>query len=604
MKYHGWLRAGFFCLAWLSAGLTAAFPARAEPRHAIAMHGDPLYPAGFTHFSYANPKAPKGGAVRYAAIGSFDSINPFIVRGTPVTGLREHVFESLMARSYDEPFSLYGLIAETVETASDRSWVAFRLNKAARFSDGTPVTVDDVIFSMETLRDKGRPNHKYYYSKIARVERSDEQTVKFIFAPGGDREMPLIMGLMPILPKHYYAKVDFDKTTLEPPIGSGPYTVTEVDQGNRIVYQRNPDYWGRYLPVNAGQNNFDMITYDYYRDTQTSFEAFKAGLYDVRLEDDPTRWAVAYDFPALKDGRVVKKTFTTQTPAGMSAMVFNTRRPLFADKAVRQALGLLFDFEWVNKNLYYNAYTRTQSFFAGSELSSHGRPASPAEHQLLAPFAGAVLPDIMDHGWTAPVSDGTGQNRENRRAALALLQTAGWELRDGVLTNIQRGAPFGFEILVASPGDERLALNYAQNLERLGIKAKVRTVDSSQYQQRRQTFDFDMVFNNWFASLSPGNEQSFYWGSQAADTDGTRNYMGAKEPAIDALIGRLLEAKGREDFVAAARALDRVLLSGYYVIPLFYQPDQWLAVWNHVRWPEKISLYGFRTETWWIEPTN
>lgn len=584
--------------------LASIYGAAAEPRHGIAMHGETAYPPGFAHFSYVNPKAPKGGAVRFAAVGSFDSLNPLIVKGTPAVGIREHVFESLMARSYDEPFSLYGLLAETVEVPDDRSWVAFRLRSGARFSDGRRVTVDDVIFSMETLRDKGRPNHNYYYSKVAKIERPDERTVKFVFGPDGDREMPLIMGLMPILPKHHYANVDFDKTTLEPPVGSGPYTVADADPGARIVYRRNPDYWGRYLAVNAGRNNFDTLTYDYYRDANASFEAFKAGLYDVRPEDDPTRWSVAYDFPAMKDGRVRKAAFDKGTPSGMRALVFNTRRDLFADRRVRHALGLLLDFEWVNQHLYYGAYVRTQSFFDGSELSSHGRPADAREQALLAPFPDAVSPDIMAEGWVAPKGDASGRNRANRRKAVEFMAEAGWEVRHGAMVHARTEAPFTFEILAASPSDERLALNYARALGTVGIVAKVRTVDSSQYQQRRQTYDFDMIFNFWFASLSPGNEQSFYWGSAAADTDGTRNYMGAKNPAVDAMIAALLEARTREEFVAAVRALDRVLLSGHYVVPLFHQPDQWVAAWSRVRWPARTSLYGYRADTWWIEATN
>ena len=576
----------------------------AEPVHGIAMHGEPLLKPNFTHFPYADPKAPKGGILRHAAIGSFDSLNLYIVRGTPAAGLRAHVFESLMARAYNEPFALYGLLAEAIETPDDRSWVAFTLRDSARFSDGKPVTVDDVVFSMETLRDKGRPNLKYYYSKIERVERPGPRTVKFIFKPGSDREIALIMGLMPILPSHHYLKETYDKTSLQKPLGSGPYVVDEVNPGARITYRRNPDYWGRYLPVNAGLNNFDAITYDYYRDTNSAFEAFKAGLYDIRPEDDPTRWTVSYDFPAIKQGDARQVSFEKKTPSGMRAMVFNTRRPVFADKRVRQALTLLFDFEWVNKNLYRGAYTRTQSFFDGSELASTALPASAKERELLAPFPGIVSDAILANGWQPAPGDASGRNRANRAKAMTLLKDAGWGPKNGVIANIASGAPLTFEILTASPADERLALNFSQTLKRAGIAVKVRNVDSSQYQQRRQTFDYDMIFNLWSASLSPGNEQSFYWGSDAADTDGTRNYMGVKEPAVDAMINAMVEARSREDFVAAVRALDRVLLSGAYVIPLFHQPTQWLAAWNHIQWPEETSLYGYRPETWWVEETN
>lgn len=573
----------------------------AEPRHGIAMHGDPLHGPDFEHFSYANPNAQKGGDLRLAAIGSFDSLNPLIIKGVSAGGIRDYVFESLMARAYDEPFSLYGLLAETVETPDDRSWVEFRVREEARFSDGMPVTVDDVVFSLETLRDQGRPNHKYYYSKVAEIVRPDPQTVRFVFGPDGDREMPLIMGLMPIIPKHVYETRVFDETTLVPPVGSGPYVISEVDPGARVVYSRSPDYWGKDLAVNRGHYNFDRLIYDYFRDANASFEAFKAGLYDVRPEDDPTRWATGFDIPAVRDGRITLQSFAKATPSGMRALVYNTRRPVFSDPSVRAALGLVFDFEWVNTNFYYSAYQRTQSFYDGSELASTGRAASEAERALLAPFAGTVSDDIMTSGYVAPVSDGTARNRQNRRAAIKALEMAGWVIKEGVMVNADSGQPLAFEITVASPEDQRLALNYSDALKSIGVEGNVRYVDSSQYQQLRQTYDFDMIFNFWYASLSPGNEQSFYWGMDAADQDGTRNYMGVKEPAVDGMIEAMLAARERNEFVAAVRALDRVLLSGDYVIPLFYQPDQWVAYWSRLKHPEETSLYGYKINTWWTE---
>lgn len=585
--------------AVFAAILVAGGAAIAQPQHAIAMHGSPLYKPGFSHFSYADPDAPKGGTLKLAAIGSFDSVNPMIVRGTAGLGAREHVFESLMARSYDEPFSLYGLIAESIETPDDRSWVAFTLRPEAKFSDGTPITVEDVIFSIETLREKGRPNHRYYYSKVEKIERPDARTIKLIFGEERDREMPLIMGLMPILPKHIYEGKDFEKTTLEPMVGSGPYVMSEIKPGTRITYKRDPDYWGKDLAVNRGLNNPDEIVYDYFRDTNASFEAFKAGLYDARPESDPARWVAGFDFTAVQKGDVRKLAFKPQTPSGMRAFVFNTRRPVFQEKKVREALIYAFDFEWVNKNLFYGAYERVQSYYDGSELSSHGRPASEKEKALLAPYMDAVDPAILANGYQAPVSDGSGRNRENRRKAIMLLQDAGWTLQDGQMKNAA-GEPLSFEILVSSPDDERLALNYAQSLKGIGVAANVRNVDSTQYEQRRQTYDFDMILNFWYASLSPGNEQSFYWGSEAARTDGSRNYMGAENPAIDAMIEAVLAARSREDFVAAIRALDRVLLSGYYVVPLYYQPEQWVALWDKVKVPEKTSLYGYRSDAWWV----
>jgi peptide/nickel transport system substrate-binding protein len=526
------------------------------------------------------------------------------VRGTAAVGLREHVFESLMARGFDEPFTLYGLLAESVDTPPDRSSVTFRLRPEARFSDGTPVTVDDVIFSLQTLRDKGRPNFKTYYSKVERIERPDARTVRFVFrreAAGPDREMPLILGLMPILPKHVYEKRTFDQSGLERPVGSGPYVVDEVKPGARIVYRRDPNYWGRDLAVNRGQDNADRLIYDYYRDSNSSFEAFKAGLYDVRPETDPGRWSSEYDFPAAKAGRVHRIAFETSMPSGMNALVFNTRRPIFADRRVRQALTALFDFEWVNKTLYHGVYKRTESYFDNSELSSHGRIADLRERTLLAPFPGAVTSAIMTHGYEAPVSDGSGLNRANRLLALKLLREAGYDVRGEKVVNLKTGAPLSFEILVQTPSDERLALVYANMVRRVGIDVRVRNVDASQYQGRLEQFDYDMIFYEWSESLSPGNEQSFYWGSASADENGTRNYMGVRDKAVDAMIGALLAARSHEDFVSAVRALDRVLLSGNYVIPLFYAPTQWVALWDRVKYPERTSIYGYRTDTWWID---
>lgn len=601
----------WFGLACFIGALLAPFAgssvAGAAPLHAIAMHGEPLYPADFDHFSYANPDAPVGGTIHYGAVGTFDSLNPFIVRGTPAIGLREYVFESLMARSYDEPFSLYGLLAESIDVPDDRSSVTFRLRPEARFSDGTPVTIDDVIFSLEILRDKGRPNYKSYFSKVTKIERVDAHSVRFDIAPeadggGPDRELPLILGLMPILPKHVYAHRDFKKSGYDMPVGSGRYTVLSFKQGSQIIYKRDPNYWGRDLAVNRGMGNFDRLVFDYFRDTNASFEAFKAGLYDVRAEDDPGRWTSEFNFPAVKDGRVRKVTFQNGLPSGMRALVFNTRRKVFADRRVRVALTDLFDFEWVNKTLYHGVYKRTQSYFDNSDLSSHGRAANARERELLKAFPDAVGASIMAHGYQAPRGDPSGQNRSNRAAALRLLADAGYVVRGGQVVNKASAEPLSFEILVARPADERFALVYMDMLRRAGIDAKVRNVDPSQYQGRLDNYDYDMIFFNWAGSLSPGNEQLFRWSSQSADATGTYNFAGVKSPAVDAMISAMLSAHSREDFVSAVRALDRVLLSGNYVIPLFYSPDQWVALWDKVAYPERTSLYGYRSDAWWMKP--
>jgi peptide/nickel transport system substrate-binding protein len=595
------LKAPFF---WLIVGLLLLpGSGRAEPASGLAMHGEPREGAGFSHFSYVNPDAPKGGRATFAVQGTFDSLNPFIIKGVSADGLRDYLYESLLARAYDEPFTLYGLIAEAVETPPDRSWVEFTLNPKAKFSDGTPITVDDVIFSHAVLRDHGRPNHRSYYKKVTKVEKTGERKVRFTFDGSGDREMPLIMGLMPVLPHHLYTPETFDKTTLKAPIGSGPYVIDKVDPGKRITYKRDPNYWGRDLPVNRGRYNIDEIRFDYYRDAGAMFEAFKSGLVTFRDEDDPTRWTEGYDFPALRDGRVIKEALPLETPAGMAALVFNTRRPLFADPRVRQALIKLFDFEWVNRTLYHGQYARSESYFARSDLSSHGRPADAMERALLAPYAGAVKPEIMDGDFSFPVSDGTGENREGRVEALKLLDEAGYQLKDGVLVNAATGEPFTFEILAATRAQERLLLTYARALKQVGIDARIRQVDSAQYQRRKQTYDFDMIQYFWPVSLSPGNEQSFRWGSDAAKTEGSFNYPGVESEAVDAMIAALLSAKDRDDFVSAVRALDRVLLSGDYVVPLFHLPRQWVAHWRTLKRPEKTPLYGYQIDTWWLDPS-
>jgi len=568
----------------------------------IAMHGSPRETAGFTHFSYVNPDAPQGGRATFAMQGSYDSLNPLIVRGEPADGVRDYVYESLLARANDEPFTLYGLIAEGVETPPDRSYVEFTLDPRAKFSDGVPITVDDVIFSQALLRDHGRPNHRSYYKKVTKVEQTGERKVRFTFDQSGDREMPLIMGLMPVLPKHLIDPDTFETTSLKPPIGSGPYTIDKVDPGKSITFKRDPSYWGRDLPVNRGRYNFEEIRFDYYRDAGSMFEAFKSGLVQFREEDDPTRWTVGYDFPAFRDGRVIKEELPLGTPAGMSALVFNTRRPLFADQRVREALIKLFDFEWVNRTLYHGQYARTESYFARSDLSSHGHPADATERALLAPYFAQVKPAIMDGSYALPESDGSGENREGRRAALQLLERAGYQLKDGKLVDAATGEPFQFEILAATRVQERLLLTYAAALKQIGIEARIRQVDSAQYQRRKQTYDFDMIQYYWPVSLSPGNEESFRWGSEAAVTEGSFNYAGVKSAAVDAMIEAMLKADDEESFISAVRALDRVLLSGDYVVPLFHLPRQWVAHWRELERPETTPLYGYQIDSWWIAP--
>ena len=574
----------------------------AEPRHAIAMHGAPALPEGFTRLPYADPAAPKGGRLVQGVLGTFDSLNPLIVKGIAPPSIRGYVIESLMARGYDEPFTLYGLIARAIETDAQRSYVTFYLDPAAKFSDGKPVTAEDIIFSWQLLRDKGRPNHRTYYAKVAKAEALGEQAVRFDLSGSDDRELALILGLMPVLAKHAVKPETFEETSFQAPLGSGPYLVGEVDPGKSITLKRNPDYWGRDLAINRGLWNFDEVRFDYYREANSHLEAFKRGLYDLRNEHDPGRWQTAYDFAAVRDGRVLKEALPTGVPKLSSYFVFNTRRAVFSDIRVREAISLLFDFEWINHSYFFDLYQRSASYFDGSELSSHGRPADQREKALLAPFAEAVRADVLDGTWSPPVSDGSGRDRVTLKRALDLFAAAGYELRGTALVERKSGRPLTFEILVTARDEERLALLFSQSLKRAGIAARVRVVDAVQYEGRRLIYDFDMIQNRWDQSLSPGNEQGFYWGAAAADQPGTRNYMGVKSPAVDAMIAALLKAQDRGDFVAAVRALDRVLISGFYVIPLFYLPAQWVARWTTVARPATTSLYGYLPETWWREP--
>jgi peptide/nickel transport system substrate-binding protein len=600
---------GRWLVVW--AALIAG-PAHAAESHAIAMHGAPALPADFSHFGYANPAAPKGGRLVQGVLGSFDSLNPFTVKGLAPQGLRApltsannaitgYVVESLMVRGYDEPFTLYGLLAKSVETDAARTHVTFTLDPEARFSDGKPVTAEDVVFTWRLLRDHGRPNHRIYYSKVTKADVIGERQVRFDLA-GDDRELPLILALMPVLAKHAIDPENFEDTSMTPLVGSGPYHVSQVDAGKSITLARNAEYWGRDRAVNRGFWNFDEVRFDYYRDANAYHEAFKKGLFDIRKEDDPGRWTTGYDFPAFRDGRVIRETFTSGLPKPSLNFVFNTRRAVFADARVREALALLFDFEWVNRSIFFGLYRRGASFFEASELSARGRSADQRERALLAPYPGAVRPDVLDGTWQPPVTDGSGRDRSLLRRALALLAAAGYELRGTELVERASGNPLSFEILTVNRDEERLALLYAAQLKRAGITAQVRLVDAVQYETRRIAFDFDMIQARWDQSLSPGNEQAFYWSSAAADSSGSRNYMGLRSPAADAMIATLLKAETREDVVAAVRALDRVLMSGSFVVPLFYAPEQWLARWAFVERPETTSMHGIIPETWWRKP--
>ncbi|MGA7388834.1 MAG: extracellular solute-binding protein [Pseudolabrys sp.] len=586
--------------ALLTASGFGLRPTRAEPAsYAIAMHGEPAWAPDFSHSTYANPAAPKGGQLVQGVLGTFDCLNPFIVKGLPAANIRGYVIESLLARGYDEPFTLYGLLANSVATDVARSFVTFTINPAARFSDGKPVTPEDVVFSWELLRDKGRPNFRTYYAKVVKAEATGTRTVRFDLSGADDRELPLIIGLMPVLARHAINPATFEDTSFDPLLGSGPFVVGAVKPGESVIFKRDKNYWGRDLPINRGLWNFDTIRFDYYRDGNTHFEAFKKGLYDLRVETDPGRWQTAYNFPALREGRVVKEDLPYGLPKGMQGLVFNTRRPVFGDVRVREAILQLFDFEWMNHNYFFDLYRRTASYFDGCDLSAHGVAANARERELLTPFPDAVRSDIMDGTWSPPVTDGSGRDRDTLRRAFVLFKAAGYELKGTELVHVASGRLLSFEILTTTRDQERLALAFARNLKRAGIEARVRTVDATQFERRRIGFDFDMMEYRWEQSLSPGNEQLFYWGSVAADEQGSRNYMGVKSKAVDAMIAAMLAATTRPDFVSAARALDRVLLSGFYVVPLYFPPVQWVARWTRIEHPSRTSLFGYLPETWW-----
>ncbi|MCB1522656.1 MAG: ABC transporter substrate-binding protein [Rhodoblastus sp.] len=574
--------------------------------HGIAMHGAPALPPDFAHLPYARPDAPKGGRLSIAFQGTFDGLNPFNLRaGSAAQGLSGNVFQTLMTRSLDEPFTLYGLIAQSIETNDERSHVVFRLDKRAKFSDGTPITAADILFTFDLLKTRGRPQQRIAYGLVRSIVAVDDWTVRYDLTGANDRELPLTLALMPVLPKHRTDLERFSDSSLEIPVASGPYAIASIKPGEELVLKRNPDYWGRDLPVSRGLYNFDEIVISYYRDANSMFESFKAGLIDYRYEGNPTRWKTGYDFPAARDGRVKKEELRVGTPRGMEGFAFNTRRPLFKDVRVREALAIMFDFEWINHNLFDDLYTRTISFFDNSDLSSSGKPASPEERALLAPYAGAVRADILEGRWRPYVADGSGRDRKQARTALDLMAQAGWKLKNGELS--KGDDIFEFEIMVVDRNQERLALNYVSSLKRIGVIARVRTVDEVQYQRRRQRFDFDMMLGTWVASASPGNEQRMRWGSASAHQEASFNLAGASSPAIDALIADMLAARSHEDFVTAVRAYDRVLLSGFYIVPLYHTVYQWDAYWTRITRPERLPLwsaplFAATLDTWWSKP--
>ncbi|MDP9128017.1 MAG: extracellular solute-binding protein [Pseudomonadota bacterium] len=566
----------------------------------IALHGAPKYGADFQHFDYVNPDAPKGGELRLVPVANtFDTVNPFTLKGVAADG-SGMVFETLMAGSLDEAFSQYGWLAESVTVAPDRSWVAYKLRPEARFSDGSPITPEDVVFSFETLRDKGHPSYRTYYKEVVKAEKTGPHEVRFSFHDTTNTELPLIMGQLPVLSKKFWEGKDFGATTLDPVLGSGPYKIDVIEPGHAISYKRVKDWWGKDLPVNKGRYNFDTIRYDYYRDSTVALQAFLAGRYDLRIENAAKNWALAYDTPAVKSGLIKKQEIPNELPSGMQAFIFNTRNRLFQDRRVREALNYAFDFEWSNKNMAYGAYKRTKSYFENSELAAKGLPSAD-ELKLLEPWRGKIPDEVFNQEFNLPTTDASGDNRENLHKAADLLREAGWTLKDGKLTNAE-GQRFSFEIIEDESMFERWVDPFLRNLERLGIQATFRVVDASQFQNRLDDFNFDMTIGVFAQSLSPGNEQFDYWSSAKADSKGSRNLIGVKNPAVDSLLEKLVHARSREDLVTVCGALDRVLVWQYYVIPHWYLGSTRVAYWDMFGQPPVSPKYGVNiVDGWWFD---
>lgn len=580
--------------------LISALPAYAT---GIAMHGAPKYPDGFRHLDYVNPDAPKGGTLVLSWPGTFDTLNPFTIKGTAAQYLDHCCYDRLMQRVWDEPFTLYPLIARSVDIPADRSSVTFHLDPRARFGDGSPITADDVIFSMETLRAHGRPNMRHVYKLIATTEKLDDRTVRFTLSPDRNRETAMILCIMPILSQRYWAHRTFDATTLEPPVSSGPYRIEAVDPGRRIVYRRDPHYWAADLPVNRGQNNFDRIVYDYYRDDTVALEAFKAGDVSLRRETDAGKWAIAYDIPAVRDGRIVREAFRHGRPEKVSSLIFNTRRAPFDDIRVREALSQIVNSGWINRNFYHGRYKRIESFFPNSTLAASGAP-SAGELAVLSPWRGVLPAGVFGPAWTAPSIDSEAELRTRLKDADKLLRDAGWVVRGGRRVNAATGRPFRFEIIVNSLADERIALQFTSNLDRLGIEAGIRYLDTAAFNKRLHDYDYDMMAGYWQNTLSPGSEQMANWSCAAAKSPGSFNYAGVCNKGIDALADAIANASTRAQLETDVHALDRALTWGWYVIPLFYSGEDDIAYRRDLDHPAKPPIYGFTLETWWQRPSR
>ena len=592
-----------FVLCGLALTGSFALQARADFVTAMAMHGQAKYQDSFDHFDYVNPDAPKGGTLKLSGAETFDTFNAYTTKGIAAAGLNL-LYVSLLEKSQDEAFTMYQALAERFDVAEDRSAITFQLREDARWSDGQPITAEDVVWTFNTLVTKGLPAYRAYYAHVAGVEAIDDKTVTFTFDMTGNAELPLIVGELTILPKHYWADKDFTATTLEAPVTSGPYRIGDFTQGRSIAYERVADWWGADLPVYKGRYNFDRIVYEYYRDQDVSLQAFFSGDFDFRQEYTAKLWATGYDVPAVKKGQIVKALIDNELPQGMQGFVLNLRRPMFQDKAVRKAMNYAFDFEWSNKQFAYDAYTRTRSYFSNSDMEATGLPQGQ-ELEILAPFRDQLPEAVFTQAFEVPTSDGTGKNRSNLRVAALLLDEAGYVVGDdGIRVHKETGQRLSFEFLVANTNAafERWFGPYKKNLQRVGIEGTIKIVDASQYVNRIIAFDYDMIVQNWGQSLSPGNEQREYWGSDRADTSGSRNYIGVKDPVVDALIEGIVSAPTREELVLRCRALDRVLQHGWYVVPNWHIPAWRIAYWDKFEMPAQQAPYDLGVvDTWWAK---
>lgn len=568
--------------------------------HALTLYGKPKYPQSFKNFSYVNPHAPKKGVMNRGGFGTFDSLNSFILQGNPASGLGL-LYDTLTIKGAEEPFTEYGLLAEKIEIPrGDINWIIYHIHKEAKFNDGVFVTAEDVVFSFETITNKGLPQYRAYYADVLSVEALDKQRVKFTFKHSNNKELPLILGQLMIIPKHYWDNKtrDFSKVSLEPPLGSGPYIIDKIKPGRSISYRLNDKYWGKYLPVNKGLHNFEKIKYIYYRDLEIMHEAFKSGEIDFKIENQASRWNQEYNFPAFNNGKVLKREFAHSRNQGMQAFIFNTRREIFMDARVREALNYAFDFEWANKHLFFNSYKRSYSFFSNSELAASGKPG-PGELKILQKYKGKLPPQVWDEVVTQPRTDTPGGIRANLRTAVSLLKQAGWELKEGRLINQVTGKQMKFEILIVQKAFERIVNPFIKNLARLGIEAKLRLVDTTQYINRVQEFNFDMMVFSFAQSESPGNEQRNFWGSSAAKVPGSRNLIGIEDPIVDELIEKIITVSSREELINYCKVLDRVLLAGHYIIPNWHISVDRVAYWDKFGFTSVIPKAGVQVESWW-----